>query len=114
MATKTATKKDNFAVIETGSKQYRVSVGDIVTIEKLSGDLKTGDIVTFDKVILMDDGKELKLGAPVIEGAKVEAEYVSGGKGKKISVIKYKAKSRYFKNRGHRQPFAKVKITSIK
>lgn len=113
MATKTATKKDNFAVIETGGKQYRVSVGDILAVEKLP-EAKVGDKITFDKVILMDDGKSLKLGAPIVEGAKVEAEYVADGRAKKIDVIHYRPKSRHFIRQGHRQQFSKVKVTSIK
>lgn len=114
MATKTATKKDDFAVILTGGKQYRVAVGDVVTIEKLDGEFKAGDKVIFDQVLLTDNGKDLKVGAPTIPGAKVEADYIEAGREKKITVIHYREKSRHFKKNGHRQPFAKVKITSIK
>ena len=100
-----------FAVIATGGKQYKVSVGDEVSIEKLD---TTENTVTFDEVLLIDDGTTTKLGAPFIAGAKVTAELVEQGKGPKIYVVKYHSKSRYYKKRGHRQPFTMVKITSIK
>jgi len=103
-----------FAVIETGGKQYRVSEGDTIKIEKLPGEHKAGDKITFDKVLLVDDGKNTELGAPYIEKAKVTGSFVEEGKAKKISVVKYKAKSRYNKTRGHRQIFNTVKIESLK
>lgn len=117
--TKTAKKtvkasKDEFAVILTGGKQYQVSVGDTLKIEKIKGDFKKGDKVVFDRVLLVDDGKDTTIGAPYIDGAKVEAVFEEAGKNKKIEVVKYKAKSRYYKRRGHRQPYFKVKIQSIK
>ena len=102
-----------FAVIQTGGKQYKVSAGDVITIEKLPGEKKEGDSVTFDTVLLTDDGKETKIGSPSLAGAKVSGEVVVAGRARKVTVIKYKAKSRYFKKRGHRQPFLKVKINSI-
>ena len=102
-----------FAVIKTGGKQYKVSAGDTVTVEKLSDEHKEGDKVTFGEVLLIDGGKASKLGAPAISGAKVSATVLAVGKAKKVVVIRYKAKSRYFKKRGHRQPFVKVKINSI-
>jgi len=103
------------AVIETGGKQYIVSEGDVVTIEKLPGEYKEGDKIEFDKVLLVDNGKDMTtVGTPYIEGAKVIARFQGEGKSKKIDVIKFKSKSRYFKKRGHRQPFAKVKIESVK
>lgn len=114
MAINKATKQDDFAVLETGGKQYRVSVGDVITIEKLPKDLKEGDKVTFDNVILIDDGKTLKLGTPTVSGSKIEAEFVGAGRHKKITVMKYKSKSRYFFKKGHKQHFNKVKITAIK
>lgn len=131
MATKTATKKavkaspkkevskkdsfksKDFAVIETGGKQYKVAEGQIITIEKLDGEFKTGGKVIFDKVLMKDDGKNTTLGDPTIKGAKVEAKLVEAGRGKKITVIHYKSKSRYFRKNGHRQPFTKVEITKI-
>ncbi len=104
----------SFAVIETGGKQYLVRAGDSVRIEKLSDTAKVGDPVTFETVLLQDDGAKTALGAPYIAGAKVQAEITEAGRGKKIEVVKYKAKSRYFKLRGHRQPYMKVKIASVK
>lgn len=102
-----------FAVIQTGGKQYKVSEGDLIAIEKLPGEHKEGDKITFDTVLLKDDGKETTVGTPHIEGAKVEAKFVEEGRAKKISVIRFRSKSRYFKNKGHRQPFAKVEILKV-
>lgn len=106
------------AVIKTGGKQYVVKSGDLVTIEKLGArsktqDLKRGDAVTFDEVLLTDDGKTATVGAPLVKGAKVTATVFSVGRAKKVDVVKYKAKSRYLKRRGHRQPFVKIKIDKI-
>lgn len=103
-----------FAVIETGGKQYRVAEGDVVRIEKLSDDIEVGNAVTFDKVLLKDDGANTVVGTPYIEGASVVAELTEEGKGKKIAVMRYKSKSRYFKNKGHRQPYMTVKVTAIR
>ena len=103
-----------FAVIQTGGKQYKVSVGDVVSIEKIKGEHKEGDSIVFDKVLMVDNGKDTTVGMPYISGAKVAAKIKEIGRGKKIEVIKYKDKSRYFKNRGHRQPFFKVEITGLK
>jgi large subunit ribosomal protein L21 len=102
------------AVIATGGKQYKVSKDQTIKVEKLPGTHKKGDKITFDKVLFVDDGKNATVGTPYIKEAKVEAEYIETGRAAKINVIKYKAKSRYFKKRGHRQPYSKVKITSIK
>ena len=109
-----ANKNSSFAIVETGGKQYMVSEGKQLTIEKLPGDIKEGDTLTFDKVLLLDDGSSTTLGTPYINGATVSATLTKEGKGKKILVVKYKAKSRYFKRRGHRQPFMKVKVSGIK
>lgn len=103
-----------FAVIKTGGKQYVVSEGDVITIEKLTGEFKEGDKVTFEEVLLTDNGADTTLGAPFIKGAKVVGTLSEIGRGKKIEVVKYKAKSRYLKRRGHRQPFFKVKIETLK
>jgi large subunit ribosomal protein L21 len=103
-----------FAVIKTGGKQYKVSKDSVVTIEKIKGEYKKGDKVVFDKVLLVDNGKDTTLGTPFIEGAKVEGEISVIGRAKKLLVMKYKQKSRYLKRNGHRQPYFKVKITSIK
>ncbi|MEI6280666.1 MAG: 50S ribosomal protein L21 [bacterium] len=106
--------KEEFAVIQTGGKQYKVSEGGLVSIEKIIGEYKKGDKLTFDKVLLVDDGKDTTIGTPYIVGAKVDAEIVEIGRSRKVMVVKYKQKSRYLKRNGHRQPFLKVKITSIK
>jgi large subunit ribosomal protein L21 len=102
-----------FAVIKTGGKQYAVSVGDKVKIEKLPGDLKAGDAVVFDSVLLVESGDDTTIGTPFIDGAAVHAVVEKIGRAKKVDVVKYKAKSRYFKRRGHRQPFMEVKIVSL-
>jgi len=107
-----------FAVIETGGKQYQVKAGDVIKVEKLSGSegksLNIGDKVTFNHVLLVDNGKDTTIGNPYIEGAKVEASLQESGKDKKVLVVKYKQKSRYLKRNGHRQPFMRVKIEGIK
>lgn len=106
-----------FAVIQTGGKQYKVSKGTMVSIEKIKTtgiEYKKGDKLSFDKVLLVDDGKDTTIGTPYIKGASVDAEIVEIGRARKILVVKYKQKSRYLKRNGHRQPFFKVKITSIK
>lgn len=117
MATKTKAAKTDaakeFAVIETGGKQYLVSAGDTVKIEKIKGDHKVGDSVVFDQVLLVDNGQDTTIGTPTIQGAKVSAEIKKIAKAKKVTVIKYKAKSNYFKKRGHRQPYFEVTITKL-
>ena len=107
-------KKEEFAVIFTGGKQYKVSEGGLVSVEKIKGEYKKGDKLSFDKVMLVDDGKDTTIGTPYITGAKVDGEIVEIGRSRKVMVVKYKQKSRYLKRNGHRQPFFKVKITSIK
>lgn len=107
------------AVIKTGGKQYVVSKGDLITIEKLGArsrtvPLKKGDPITFDEVLMTDDGSTVNLGTPTVKGAAVTGTVHSIGRAKKIDVVKYKAKSRYLKRRGHRQPFVKVRIEGIK
>lgn len=102
----------SFAIIHTGGKQYKVEAGQTLSIEHISGK-KQGDSISFDKVLLTDDGKKTTVGKPFIAGAKVEGTITEAGRAKKIVVIKYKAKSRYFKKRGHRQPFLTVKIGKI-
>jgi len=102
-----------FAVIQTGGKQYKVSKGGVLSIEKITGEYAKGDKLSFDKVLLVDDGKDTTIGTPYITGAKVNAEIVEIGRARKVMVIKYKQKSRYLRRNGHRQPFFKVKITSI-
>ena len=109
-----ANNSSEFAIILTGGKQYQVKVGDILQIEKMPGEFKAGDKITFDKVLLVDNGSDTTIGMPYITGAKVIATFEEEGRGKKVDVVKYKAKSRYFKLRGHRQPYFMVKIDSIK
>jgi large subunit ribosomal protein L21 len=103
-----------FAVIKTGGKQYKVSKGDSIKIEKLSDIAKVGDVVTFDEVLLVDNGKDTTIGTPIIKGAKVEGTIEKIGKLPTVTVIHYKQKSRYFKKNGHRQPFFEIKINRIK
>ncbi len=103
-----------FAVIQTGGKQYQVKAGDTLKVEKIRGDFKVGDVVTFDKVLLVDNGSDTTIGTPYISGAKVVGTLKEIGRARKVTVIKYKQKSRYFKKNGHRQPFFKVTIDAIK
>ena len=99
------------AVIVTGGKQYTVSEGDVLYVEKLGAEVDA--TVKFDQVLAVLDGENTKIGAPVVEGAAVEAKVVKNGKGKKIDVLKYKAKKNEKKKIGHRQPYTKVEITKI-
>ena len=101
-----------YAIIEACGKQYKVSEGDVVFFEKL--DTAEGKKVTFKEVVLVSDDKKVQVGNPYVKGVKVEGKVVSHGKGKKILVFKYKAKKNYRRTRGHRQPYTKVEITSIK
>ncbi|MEJ0002176.1 MAG: 50S ribosomal protein L21 [bacterium] len=107
-----------FAVITTGGKQYKVSKGSLVSIEKIKPtkdmDYKKGDTISFDKVLLVENGTDTTIGTPYITGAKVDGEIVEIGRARKLLVLKYKQKSRYLKRNGHRQPFFKIKISSIK
>ena len=99
------------AIIVTGGKQYVVSEGDTLFIEKLN--VEAEETVKFDQVLAVMDGENSKIGAPVVEGAVVEAKVVKNGKGKKLDIIKYKAKKGQKKHIGHRQPYTKVEITKI-
>ena len=101
-----------YAIIESCGKQYNVAEGDVVFFEKL--DAEEGKKVTFDKVILVSNDGKIEVGTPNVKGAKVEGTVVAHGKGKKIRVFKYKAKKNYRRTQGHRQPYTKVEITSIK
>ncbi len=103
-----------FAVIQTGGKQYKVKVGDEIKIEKILGDHKEGDKVVFDKVLLVDNGSDTTIGTPFIDKAKVTATITKVGRLAKVDVIKYKQKSKYFKKNGHKQPYFQVKIESFK
>ena len=100
-----------FAIIETGGKQYNVTEGDIIKVEKLSN--AVGDKVKFE-VLMISDGKKLVAGTPTVKGAEVTAEVLSHGKGDKIVVFKYKPKKNERKKQGNRQPWTEIKIESIK
>lgn len=100
------------AVIKTGGKQYLVKPGDKIKVEKL--DKKEGEQIAFSDVLLLEKDEKIKIGAPIISGAKVEAKILKHGKGDKIIVFKYKAKKRYSRKIGHRQPFTEIEITGIK
>ena len=101
-----------YAIIEACGKQYKVVEGDVVFFEKL--DTEAGKKVTFDKVILVSDDKDVQVGNPYVKGVKVEGKVVSHGKAKKIVVFKMKAKKNERTKQGHRQPYTKVEITAIK
>ena len=100
-----------YAIIQTGGKQYRVSEGDVLSVEKLP--VAEGEEVVFDQVLTVVSDSDIKIGKPVVEGAKVTAKVVEHGKAKKIFVFKYKAKANYRKRQGHRQPYTKVEISKI-
>ena len=100
-----------YAIIETGGKQYKVESGDVLFIEKLDAAEETS--VTFDKVVALHNDKELKVGAPYIKGASVEAQVVKNGKGKKITVFTYRPKNGSQRKLGHRQPYTKVQIEAV-
>lgn len=109
-----STRYMEFAVIKTGGKQYRVSAGDVIRIEKMKDVTEVGQKVVFDEVLLVDNGSDTTIGMPLIDGAKVTAEVTKIGRADKVMVVKYLQKSRYHKKNGHRQPFVEVKITAIK
>ena len=100
-----------YAIIKTGGKQYKVSEGDEIIVEKLN--VEEGATVTFEEVFAIVDGEDVKIGQPKVEGAKVTASVVKNGKGPKIRIFKYKHKTNYRRRMGHRQPFTKVKIEKI-
>ena len=100
-----------YAVIKTGGKQYRVQQGYVIFVEKI--DAQADEAVTFEEVLLVNDGETTKIGKPVVEGAKVEGKVLAQVKSKKIVVYKYKAKKNERKKQGHRQPYTKVEITAI-
>ena len=99
-----------YAIIATGGKQYRVSEGDVIYIEKL--DAEVDSTVSFDVLLVGNEG-DVKVGTPVVEGVKVEGKVVAQTRGEKIIVFKYKAKKNYRRKQGHRQPYTKVEITKI-
>ncbi|MBQ2833053.1 MAG: 50S ribosomal protein L21 [Clostridia bacterium] len=99
-----------YAIIATGGKQYRVSEGDVLYIEKI--DAEVDSTVSFDALLVENEG-EVKVGTPVVEGVKVEGKVVGQVRGEKIIVFKYKSKKNYRRKQGHRQPYTKVEITKI-
>ena len=100
-----------YAVIETGGKQYKVSEGDVIFVEKL--DVAEGDSVTFDKVLILADGENISVGSPAVDGATVTAKVEKQGKARKIYVFKMKRKKNYRRKKGHRQPYTKLTIEKI-
>ncbi|NLV92057.1 MAG: 50S ribosomal protein L21 [Firmicutes bacterium] len=100
-----------YAIIETGGKQYKVAPGDVIRVEKLSSEVDSE--ITLDKVLLVENDGELKVGSPVVDGAKVTAKVLSHGRGKKILVFKYKPKKNYRRRQGHRQPYTELRIEKI-
>ena len=99
-----------YAIIATGGKQYRVSEGDVIYIEKI--DAQVDSTVSFDVLLVGNDG-DVKIGTPVVEGVKVEGKVVGQIRGEKIVVYTYKSKKNYRRKQGHRQPYTKVEITKI-
>mgnify|MGYP001302750814 CR=1 FL=1 len=100
-----------YAVIKTGGKQYRVSEGDVLRVEKLNAD--EGASLDLDQVLMVADGDDVKIGAPVLEGGKVSATVLRHGKSKKVTAIKFKRRQNYKRIFGHRQQFSEIKITGI-
>lgn len=102
---------DMLAVIKTGGKQYLISPGQKIKIEKLEA--KEGSEILFDQVLLLEKQKKVEIGTPLVKGVKVSAKVLNQGKAKKVIIFKYKAKKRYKVKKGHRQPFTEVEISKI-
>lgn len=100
-----------YAVIASGGKQHRVREGETLRLEKL--EVATGETIDFDQVLMVADGENINIGAPLVAGAKVSAEIVAQGRGDKVSIIKFKRRKHYRRKMGHRQWFTEVKITGI-
>ncbi|MCK0770084.1 MULTISPECIES: 50S ribosomal protein L21 [Chromohalobacter] len=100
-----------YAVIKSGGKQYRVQEGQTLKLEKL--EVATGETLELDQVLLVADDDDVKVGAPLVEGAKVTAEVVSHGRGEKVQIIKFRRRKHQMRRQGHRQWFTEVKITGI-
>ncbi|MBK1645968.1 50S ribosomal protein L21 [Thiocapsa imhoffii] len=100
-----------YAVIQTGGKQYRVSEGDTLQVEKLSA--AEGTTVNFDQILLLADGDEIKVGQPYVTGGQVTATVERHGRGKKVMIVKFRRRKHHLKRQGHRQSFTALKITSI-
>ena len=101
-----------YAVVNSGGKQYKVQKGEVLKVEKISGDV--GNSVTFDRVLMFSDGENVSIGQPVLDGVSVEGHIVEQGKAKKIIVFKYKRRKRFRRKNGHRQEFTAVQIDNIK
>lgn len=100
-----------YAVFKTGGKQYRASTGDVLRVERLVAEV--GDVVSFDQVLLVGQGADVKLGAPLVAGGKVEAKVRAQGRGRKVEVVKFKRRANYKRLRGHRQYYTELEVTSI-
>ena len=100
-----------YAVFRTGGKQYRVSPGDRLRVERLNAEV--GDVIDFDEVLLVGDGTDIRVGKPLVPGGKVQGKVLAQGRSKKIEIIKFKRRAHYRRTAGHRQPYTEVKITSI-
>lgn len=100
-----------YAVVVTGGKQYRVEEGETFKVEKL--EVATGETIDLERVLLIGNGDDVKIGAPLVDGAKVKAEVVAHGRHKKVKIIKFKRRKHHIKQMGHRQWFTELKITSI-
>ena len=100
-----------YAVVRTGGKQYRLGIGDSVKVEKLPNEV--GNIIELSQILMISDGSEVKVGAPVLTGASVKAEIVGHGRNKKIRVFKMKRRKKYRRTQGHRQAFTQLKVTEI-
>lgn len=100
-----------YAVIQTGGKQYKVTEGEVLRVEKLAG--QAGDKVTIDQVLMIKDDNGVRIGSPIVQDARVTAEVMEQGRGKKIVVYKYKRRKNYRRKQGHRQAFTKIKIEKI-
>lgn len=99
------------AVIKTGGKQYRVSEGDVLRVEKLEAE--AGSTLELNEVLMISDGETVKIGAPLVEGGKVTAEVTGHGRGNKVMIIKFKRRQKYHRTQGHRQDYTELKITGI-
>ncbi len=100
-----------YAVIVTGGKQYKVTEGEIFSVEKL--DAAAGDTLTLDQVLMVNDGSGVKIGSPLLEGAKVTVQVIEQGRGKKLTIFKYKRRKNERKKQGHRQAYTKLKVEKI-
>ncbi|MCB1829928.1 MAG: 50S ribosomal protein L21 [Gammaproteobacteria bacterium] len=100
-----------YAVIQTGGKQYRVSEGDTLRVEKIGAE--EGAEMELDKVLMIADGDNIKVGAPYVEGGKVSATVKSHGRGKKVNIVKFRRRKQYLKRQGHRQSYTELQITGI-